>query len=188
MRTLTIGAENALNSRAVGMVMLVEMQLTQTLYLATGTRRVVYAGNTYLPTGTLGGVEEIDDSTGEFKSLKFMLSGVPPQMLAIALEEDIRNKPVYVRIAVLDAQTNALLDVPLVWSGSLDQMPITQGRTSSNISATGQHRGATFARVKPLRYTDTDQQRLFPGDTSAKYVTSQANHPDIWPAASFGRQ
>lgn len=188
MRSISIAAATALTSGATAMVMLVEMQLTVTLRLASGSASISYGGETYYATGSLGSVEEIDDSPGENKPLRFVLSGVPSEMLALALQEEIRNKPASVRLAVLDATTYAVLDAPLIWVGSTDQMPISHGRTGSTIAVTAEHRGTTYARAKPLRYTDIDQQRLYPGDTSARYVTSQANHQDIWPAADFRRQ
>lgn len=188
MRAISGAAATALASGATAMVMLVEMQLSETLRFVGGSSDIVYAGNTYYATGALGTVEEIDDSPGENKPLRFMLSAVPSDMLAVALQEDIRNKPASVRLAVLDAVTHAVLDAPLIWTGSTDQMPVSHGRHTSTIAVTAEHRGTVFARSKPLRYTDVDQQRLYPGDTCAQYVTSQANHPDVWPAADFGRQ
>ena len=82
----------------------------------------------------------------------------------------------------------ALVDAPLVWAGTLDQMPISRGAQTSTIGVTALHRGVTFRMPKPLRYTDNDQQVLVPGDTGLRYVLSQSQHQDIWPAASFFRQ
>ena len=83
---------------------------------------------------------------------------------------------------------HAVLDSPTVWAGTLDQMPISRGVNTSTIGVTALHRGATFRNPKPLRYTDSDQQQVSAGDTSMRYVVSQSQHQDIWPAASFFRQ
>src|SRR5574341_802307 len=66
--------------------------------------------------GSLGAVEEVDDSPGEFKSLRFVLSGVPSDTIAIARSESIRNKAVTVSLAILDPDTHAVLDAPVVWT------------------------------------------------------------------------
>jgi hypothetical protein len=48
-----------------------------------------------------------------------------------------------------------------------------------------------FARPKPFKYSDADQQRYVsvdsPGveDTSMRFTVSQAMHQDIWPAAAY---
>jgi hypothetical protein len=188
MRTIAPTASAVLAGQEVPLVVLVEMLLTLPIRMASTPYNVVYGGQTYVGLGQFGSVEEIDDSPGEYKSVQFALTGVQNDMLTIALNEDIRNKAVYVRNATLDPTTHAVLDAPLAWSGTLDQMPIQFGKETSQITVTAEHRGATFARVKALRYNDVDQQRLYPGDTSLRFVTSQANHQDVWPAAAFFRK
>lgn len=193
MRTLTAPALAALASNAVGMALLVEMELTSTLRLSSSSWTINYGGNDYLGAGLLGSVERVNDSPSEIKPLRFVISGVPTETIAIALAEPIRNRPCKLRLAILDSETHAVLDAPIVWSGTLDQMPITHqtdesGRSTCTIAATAEHRGATFGRVKPLRYTNGDQRKLFPTDTSLRFIPVQVAHKDIWPASSFGRQ
>lgn len=187
MRTIETAAGTALAGGAVPLILLVEMLLSEPVRMASAPIDIVYDGDTYLGLGDLGTIEPIDDSPGENKSLRFILSGVATSLLALALAEDIRGKPCHVRMAVLDPVTHEVLDAPLVWSGTLDQMPVSVGSDTSTISVTAEHRGTTYARAKPLRYTDVDQQRLYPGDTSLRFVASQANHQDIWPATSYWR-
>jgi hypothetical protein len=93
-----------------------------------------------------------------------------------------------VRLAVLDPATQAVLDAPIVFTGTLDQMPINHGAQTSTIGVTAIHRGETYRRPKPLRYTDGDQQLLHSGDTCMRYVISQSQVQDVWPAASYFRQ
>jgi hypothetical protein len=169
-------------------VVFVEMLLSAPLRLNTSAVTINWNGSDWLGAGAQGAIEEIDDAPGEPKGMRFLLSGVPSAMLSMALSEPIRNKPCTLYLGVLDPTTHAILDVVQAWSGTLDQMPITQTGDTCTIAATAEHAGATFARPKPLRYTDADQQRLYPGDTSLRFVVSQANHQDTWPAAAFFRQ
>ena len=188
MRTVDSSAITVLNGQVVPCVMFIQMDLTSTLYLNTSAVNIVWNSQTWLGTGSVGSVDEIEDKAAEQKSLKFTLSGVPVELLAIALAEPIRGKPCRVYLAILDPSTHAVLDVPAVWAGTLDQMPITQGSQTCTISVTAEHSGATYSRPKPLRYTDADQQRLYPGDTALRFVVSQSQHQDIWPAASYFRR
>lgn len=167
------------------MVLLVEMLLSSPVRLCSAPYPVVHFSNTFDGVGTFGSIEEVADSPGENKQLRFTISGVPSEALALAMGEDIRNKPCNVWVAILDPDTHAVLDAPLLWAGTLDQMPIRMGNETSTISITAEHRGVTFGRPKPLRYTDVDQQRLFPGDTSHRFITSQANQKLVWPAAQY---
>lgn len=194
MRTVAPAALTALNNPAASLVLLLEMQLTAPLRFASAGMDITYGGNSYIGTGILGGVERVTDGPGSNAGgLRFMLSGIPTEVLAIALAEPIRNKPCSLRLAVLDVVTHAVLDAPLIWTGTLDQMPISHqtdeaGGSTCTVSVTAEHRGATFGRPKPFRYTEGDQRAAFPGDTSLRFVVSQANHPDVWPAAAFFRQ
>ena len=40
----------------------------------------------------------------------------------------------------------------------------------------------------PVRYTDIDQQRLYPGDLFLQYVTDQAEKTIVWPKAEYFKQ
>src|SRR5574341_201255 len=188
MRAINAPATAVLNGSVCPLIMLVEMLLSTPVRLNNTPNNIEYGGNTYTGAGSLGAVEEVDDSPGEFKSLRFVLSGVPSDTIAIARSESIRNKAVTVSLAILDPDTHAVLDAPVVWTGTLDRMPIEEGDGTATISVIAEHRGNTFARPKPLRYTDTDQQALYPGDTCLRFIPSQATHQDVWPAAAYFRQ
>jgi hypothetical protein len=187
MRTLDPAASAALDDSAVVVVILVEMALTETIRLCSASHDITFGGQVFQAIGDLGSVDEVKDEMGEVSGLNFSLSGVRNDNLSIAINEPIRGKAAYMRLALLSISTLAVLDAPLVWSGTCDQMPVEFGKVTSAINVVCQHRGVTFARPKPLRYTDADQQALFPGDTSLRFVAEQSQHPDVWPAASFFR-
>lgn len=188
MRTLTVAAQAVLSGPVVPMVLLVEMGYTPTpIALASGAASIQVGATLYTGAGALGSVEPIKDVPGDAAGLRFSLSGVPSDHIALALAETTRGVACTVRLAVLDPDTHAVVDSPTVWTGNLDQMPISLG-ASASIGVTALHRGQTFRRPKPLRYTDGDQQALYAGDTSMRYVLSQSQHKDIWPAAAFFQQ
>lgn len=188
MRSISGPAGAALASGRVALVLLVEMQLSTTIRLASSAVTITWSGFDWIGAGSLGAVEEVADVAGEHKPLRFVLSGVPSANLSIALQEPIRDKPCIVRMAVLDPDTHAVLDAPVVWTGTLDQMPVTLSGETCTIAVVAEHAGVAYARPKPLRYTDADQQRLYPGDTSLRFVVDQAQHQDVWPAASYFRR
>lgn len=162
------------------------MAFNDPIFLTTTPFNVDWNGETWLGIGALGEIEAVEDTVGESSSLKFSLSAVPSVMLSLALGESARNKGCRVYDVTLHAETCAVLDASLIWAGILDQMPIVEGGETSTVGVTSKHMGSLFARVKPLRYTDGDQQLVSPGDTSLRFIPSQATHQDIWPAASFG--
>lgn len=186
MRTLSAPATATLGNR-LALAQLVEMDLTAPLLLTTARENIDYAGKTYIG-GRQTAIAAIQDQGGAIQGLSFQLSGVSNDTLAIALAEPIQGKAVRVYTCLMDADTQAILDVVLAWAGTLDLMPINQGAATSTITVTGEHRGISFARPKGVRYADGDQQALFPGDLSLTFLVSMSTHQDIWPSAAFFAQ
>ena len=188
MRTLTPAAQAALASPNVPMVLLVEMGFSPVLRACSASVDIEWDGFTWLRTGSLGAVDAVKDASGEISGLKFTLSGVPSENLALALGESARGKSCKLWCAVLDPETHAVLDAPLIFAGQMDQKPISQQGNSCTIGVTAVHQGTLFRRPRTLLQTESAQQQLYPGDTSRRFLVSQANHKDVWPAASFGRR
>lgn len=188
MRTITSDALDVLAGPSMALALLVHMAFDTPLRVSTGSVAIEYDGQLYYGAGVLGAVDAVGDALDNTQGLRFTLSGVPSEMLSLALQEEVRGTPCTVRLAVLHPDTHALVDAPLLWAGQLDQMAITYGAATSVVNVTATHKGALLRRPKPLRYTDGDQQRLHAGDTSLRFVTSQSQKQDVWPAASFLRK
>lgn len=188
MRIITSDALAVLSGPAMGLAVLVQMSFSPAVRLASGSVAIEYGGQLYYGAGALGAVEAVRDEVASTQGLRFTLSGVPSEYIALALQDSARGVACAVRLAVLHPTTQALVDAPLLWAGTLDQMPIARGTSSSTVGVSGAHKGALLRRPKPLRYTDGDQQRLYSGDTSGRFVVSQSQKQDVWPAASFLRK
>lgn len=186
MRTLLAPAAAVLGNR-LALAQLVEMDLTVPLYVTTARDTIVWSSKTYIG-GRQTAIDAIKDQGGEVVGVAFQLSGVPNDLLAIALAEPIQGKAVRVYTCLMDPDTQAILDVLPAWAGTLDQMPVSQGIDTSVITVTAEHRGITFASPKGKRYSDGDQQALYAGDLSLSHIVAQATHQDTWPAAEFFKQ
>lgn len=188
MRSLASAAQTTLAGPTPTLALLLELGYSPAVRLNSSTYTLQQGSDLYYGTGSLGAVEAVQDEVGGAGPLRFTLSGVPSESIAMALAEEPRGKSCTLRVAVLNPATHAIEDTPVAWTGTLDQMPISHGAASCTLGVTAVHRGETYRRPKPLRYTDGDQQRLYPGDTSMRYVLSQAQVQDVWPAASYYRQ
>lgn len=186
MRTLSSSGSALLGIRST-LTLLIEMQLTTPIYLTTAIVDIDYGGNTYIG-GRGVQIEPVKDQGGELQQLRFSLSGVPSEYIALALAEPIQGKTVILSTALMDPDTDTILDVMRLWTGTLDQMPIKHGAEFSMISVTAESRGVAFSRPKGVRYTDAEQARLYSGDHSLEFLVSQATHQDVWPSAAFFRQ
>lgn len=183
MRTIAAPAA-ATFGKALALAQLVKMDLTSALCVATCRDSIDWNGNTFIG-GRQTSIAPIRDQGGTVAGLSFTLSGIPTALLAIALSEPIQGKTVTVWDALMDPDTQALLDVVQVWRGTLDVMPISVGPQTSTITVQAEHRGITFARPRGIRYVDSDQQALFPGDRCLEFLVAQSTHADTWPAAAF---
>ena len=187
MRALTAPSQ-ALLGGAYSLACLVEMRFPgSTTYLATCRDNLEWNGHVY-SGGRQGAIDQISDQGGQVVGLQFTLSGVPSDYIAIALGEHIQGSPVFISLALMHPDTEAILDVLPLWTGTLDQMPISESGGSASISVTAEHIGLTFARPKGVLYSDAVQQALYPGDRCLEYLSAQAAHQDIWPSASYDRQ
>jgi hypothetical protein len=186
VKTLTPTAA-ALLGHSLALAQLVEMDLSSPLYVNTSRDDIVWNGKTYIG-GRQTAIDAIKDQGGEIAGLAFQLSGVPNDVLSIALSEPIQGKAVRVFTCIMHPDTQVIVDVQPAWAGTLDQMPISQGVETSVITVTAEHRGITFARAKGLRYADGDQQLLYPGDKCLEFLVAQSTHQDVWPAAAYFKQ
>lgn len=171
-------------------ILLLLMETNPVIRLNSTGVTVPYGGFDWLGAGQFGAVEPVSDAPGDESALRFTLSGVPADAIALALGDapDTKGAPVTLSLALLDPATKAVTDVLQLFRGYVDQMPISYGPEGASIGVICSHRGETFSRPKPLRNTDGDQQKLYPGDTSRRFVVSQSQVQDVWPAASFFRQ
>lgn len=190
MRTINAGALALLARIEAGeqipMVQLVAMLFGTPLRYTTAGHQITWDGNTYEPAG-LGGIESIEDSTGDVQALQFSLPGISEEQIALALTETVEGTTVHVYDALIDPDTGVVEDAILAWSGTLNVPSIEDGATATVI-VTAEHRGMSALRPKPSRYTNDEQQRLYPGDTSLDIDPATDAGPIAWPTASFFRQ
>lgn len=185
MRTLSAQALAALSGGTVALAQLVQMDLSQTVYLSTAGFDLVWNGKTWRGAPGLGTIDAIEDGVGEVKGARFQLSAVASDQIALALAEPYKGKQVTVRTAIFDASTQQVIDAPVEWAGLLDTMSIQEQGGQAVIAVTAEHIGLDALRPAVGRYSDADQQRLFPGDRGLEYLIDQAEQPIVWPARSY---
>jgi hypothetical protein len=187
MRPLLPASVAALNSGRPVLCMLIRMDLTEPVFASSAGLNVEWDGELWLGVATVGKIEKVIESVGERSPLRFTLTSVPNEMLALAMESatEARGKRCRVWLAIHDPDTYQILEAEQIWSGTVDQMLINEGKETGSVSVTAEHRGVTFSRPKPVRYTDADQRRLYPGDKALQYIVSQSTHQDVWPAAAW---
>lgn len=173
----------------IPMALLVDMPgLSTPLHLCTGRWPLIWGGTNYTAVGTLGEVDAAQESSSGPRPLGFRLNGVPASMRALVLSENVQGRAVSVYLAIFDPATYQIADAVLEWDGLLDVMSWQDDGATGSITVSAESAGADLLRGVPVRYTDQDQQRLYPGDLGFQYVIDQGEKTITWPAASYFRR
>lgn len=188
MRVLSAPALAALQGRALPLAVLVEMELSSPLYLNTASLDLILSGVTYYGTRGLGTIDPVQETPAEVRALKFTLSGISIASVALALTEPVQGKSVTIKLAVFDPTTYQVLDVRTRWAGRLDVLTLDDGGSTGTLTVTAEHAGIDLVRPGSSLYTDTEQQRLVPGDLAFQFLNDQVEQRIIWPASSWGRK
>jgi hypothetical protein len=147
---------------------------TAPVYFWTGYGNREIGGNTYLGTGNLlniGGLEEAADLSA--KSVTITLSGVPSDIVSLALSEPYQRRTCRILFGVQNV--NAIVEV---FSGVMNTMTIQDG--TSTIELLVESKLVELERAKIRRYTHESQQARYPNDTFFSYVTALQDKDVIW--------
>lgn len=188
MRALPPAAAAALAAPNVALAALVDMDLDPPLRVCSWGNPLTWAGQTYVAAGILGTIDATDESTDQPRGQRFTLSGIPTALIAQFLSEPVGGRTVRVYVAILDPDTHQVLHADLEWEGQIDGMQSVGDGSTESIAVTAESAGVDLLRAVPVRYTDTDQQRLFPGDRFFEFVSDQAEREVVWPSAEYFRR
>lgn len=185
MRTLNAAAQ-ALRARALAgeqipRIPLIFFDLPAPQRWAVCGVPLVWGGHTWAPLDIA--MADVADELGTLNNLRFTLPAVTTAELSLAMQ-DVEGAAVEVRWAYVDPATAEVVDAMLLFSGELDQPGWQDGpQALAHFSAV--HRGNLAGRLRPTRYTNDEQQRLYPGDTGFDVDPLTDGAPLVWPAAGF---
>lgn len=151
---------------AAAMVTLCDLNFADgTIRVHDGFAQLSFNGNTYLGLGDYAGLDVVEETTETIaKTITLTLSGVPGALLTEAMTQNYQGRVVTLYIGLLNVNTMQWIDTPEeIWEGRMDYMTVEIQQGSASIQLRCENR----LNREPLvsRYTDTDQQLAFPGDT-----------------------
>jgi hypothetical protein len=185
-RLVTADVQAALQAGHVEMFLMLEMEFdSQTLYATNLGFDVEWNGVVYVGAGLVGAVDELRETTAaEATGMKFRLSGIPSENVAMALGENVQGRAA--RLYTAFWSNGQILDQPVLeWAGRMDIMAISDNGQSAEITVSVESRVASFKRPNVRRYNSADQQAMYPTDKFFDYVESMAEKPLIWPSKEF---
>jgi hypothetical protein len=143
-----------------------------------------FGGVTYTGAGKLGQITAADEvSDLSHAPLTLTLSGLPGDVISIALNEHYQGRRATIYLGYLDPDTGLLVSDPtILYRGLLDTADIEQGQTVG-VSLSVGNRFAQWNKAQPRRYNNADQQSRYPGDKGLQFMEKSTYRTIIWGAA-----
>lgn len=180
-RNLTGAMVSALAQPSVMMCHLLELTLSESVYLTDAAVSLSWSGNVY-QSAQLMSFSDVRESVDlALDRVTVGLSGVDQSVIALLLLYEYLNRPARIYKAVFDESWTVLADPNPLIVGRLDKPAIATDPESGTCTATID----IVSRFSPLgrrrgRYTnDADQQLHFPGDLAMQHV-ADAETTLVW--------
>jgi hypothetical protein len=173
VKSLSIAQQSALDASHVVPVVFaqIDFAVDNVQRYCTAGASIAWNGYTWLGTGGLVNIEPIRE-TGAIESvgLRVTMSGVPSNLISLALVGEFQGRPITLWLGLLDS-AGALIGTPVAeYAGRLDTMTIVEGEQSATIALTVESEMAALMSAAVRRFTDADQQKQYPGDLGFQYV------------------
>lgn len=126
--------------------------------------------NEFLGVGKLGSISVIGETRDiRAEGIVIRLSGIPADMVSLALDQARPGLTVLVYIAMFTDAGVLIVDPYLSFSGLTDSVTMLEGGDSSTIEIACESELIRLQRANETRYTHEDQQIRFPGDLGFEF-------------------
>tara|TARA_R100000700_G_C3125871_1_gene113002 strand:- start:227 stop:793 length:567 start_codon:yes stop_codon:yes gene_type:complete len=131
---------------------------------------------TYTGVGELLQISEVQETQDiAAKGLTLKLSGIPSDLLSLALSTPYQGRLCNVKLGFLDWSNVTNQNTMLIFTGYMDQMTIDEGPETSTITTSVESRLIDLERPRTRRYTAENQKQRNSGDLAFDFVESLQN-------------
>lgn len=156
----------------------------ETVFATDAYSNVNWGGNTYVADGDMLAYDGVAE-TIEMQAAQVMitLSGVDQAWIARVLSKNYLTRRIVVRLAMLDASWQVIVDPGIVFDGEMKQPQVATDPDSGTCQVTivASHAASDIDNLSGRRTNDRLQQMQFPGDGIFKFA-QQANNQLVWGA------
>ncbi len=151
------------------------------IYVCTHNQAVSWNAHTWAGLGNFVGISQIRE-TKEVRAngLTFTLNGIPSSYLTEVLTLRSRARSSALWLGCYNAAGSLIADPVQIFSGRMSQPTINDDGVTSTIALAVESRLVDLQRSRERRYTDADQQYLYPGDTGLQYVAALQEKEIKW--------
>ena len=181
-RDISASLSDAYNSDSVKPFLMAEAMFdSETVRVWTGYGDLTWDNKTWLGTGTFINISSVEESY-EIKAngITVTLSGVPSDMLSLALTEQYQGREFNLYMGALNEDHTVIASPIVIFSGIMDTMNIQDMDEDSRISLNVENRLVDLERARIYRYTSEDQKSVYPSDKGLDFVTSLQDQSVVW--------
>lgn len=166
-RSLTTAYKTAITAGTVRPLILVTGEFdSETIRFWNGVGELVFDSDTYTGAGYLLSIDPIvETQKTEARGLRVELTGLPSALISVALSENYQDRPVYIDLALTEADGTIILNPFRFFSGKADIMEIEEGADFATIALTAENDLISLKRINERRRTPEDQKQTYAGDT-----------------------
>ena len=147
----------------------------------TGDFDLTWEGQTWIGAGALIGLGTLEDTTDIVASGTVVsLSGVPLDLISLAIAEARQGKSGRIWLALLTPEREIIADPLQAFSGRLDVPEISEDGATCTITLSYESRLIDLGTPRNWRYTHENQQALYPGDMGFEHVTAIQDRDITW--------
>jgi hypothetical protein len=174
------------------------------LYLWTGLGNLTVGGITYIGTGNMLQISEVKETADiAAAGATLTLSGIPTEILALALQEPYQGRLCYIKFGMIGANKDFLLKqdgsfilledssaidistgdpnvLTTLFTGYMDQMAIEEGPDTSIISLAVESKLIDLDRPRVQRYTFASQTARYANDLAFDLYLDLQDKPLSW--------
>lgn len=148
--------------------------------LWSGLTPLVVDGVTYTGAGALLGVSAVEETSEvAARGANMTLSGIPSEIISLALNEDYQGRVAKVYFGLLNV-TSGAPEMVEIFSGLMDQMNIEDTGVTLTVELTVENRLIDLERARIRRYTSEDQKRFYPNDLGFDFVNDLQDKEIVW--------
>lgn len=177
---------------------------TSTLRFWSGLGEQTIQGDVYVGSGNMLAISTIDETSEvAAKGATLTLSGIPSELISLALQEPYQGRKCKIYFGALDARGELLLlengslllnengaalsiatdtenVMAEIFTGYIDQMNIDEGAETSTIAVGVESRLIDLQRPRVRRYTHESQKSRFPNDLGFQFVNDLQDKKFAW--------
>lgn len=147
----------------------------------SGYGDIVYDGDTYQGTGLFLSMSEIEETQKmQANGVTYSLSGIPSELVAIALSEEYQGRPITAWFAVLDSDRAIIADPYKIFSGKMDVMDTEDDGESAVITIRAESDLSDMRDAKERRYTPEDQKLDYEDDLGLDFTPTIQDIEVVW--------